>query len=100
MNSHLLLDKRLQRIVFLQLRLDLVEFIAVCDRPSSILLKVDFLCLSQEFPLLDSLVAALLFVLILIAHVRVSLGHMPTESLSFRVLSVADWADVLQTVPL
>lgn len=100
MHCHLLLDKRFQRIVFLQLRLDLVEFIAVCDRPSSILLKVDFLGLSQEFPLLDSLVAALLFVLILIAHVRVSFRHMPTESLCLRVFFVADWADVLQTLPL
>jgi hypothetical protein len=81
--------------LILQTSFYLIQLVTVADGSDAVGLKIYFLSGLKNFAFSYSLVPSLLFILILIAHVRVRLGHMTAESLGFWILFMANRAHVL-----
>lgn len=86
---------RFQGHLILQASFDLIQLVTVADGSDPVGLKIYFLSGLKNFAFSYSLVPSLLFILILIAHVRVCLGHMTAQSLSFWILFMANRAHIL-----
>jgi hypothetical protein len=73
----------------------LIKPVAIDNRSIAEFLVVKLLRRLQYPSVLDPLVPSLLFVLVLVAHMRMGLAHVAPEGLSLRILLIANGAYVL-----
>ena len=73
----------------------LVKLVTIANGTSSVSLEVYFLSGLQQFTVFYSFISALLFILILIAHVWVCLRHMSSECLCLLILFITYGTNVL-----
>jgi hypothetical protein len=100
LNLWLFLDWRWRNLgtkqpLFLQAWFDLIKLVSIDYRSYAVSFEINFFCSLEQLAFLYSFISALLFILILITHVWVSLGHMSPECLRLGVLPVADGAHIL-----